>query len=88
MGIILLSIGIILLLFSFILAYNSFTNYTLAIPSNYSDLSSAIINSSYELIILAAKIAFLGIMVWISGIFIKYGVDAFRLEKFSQSSEK
>ncbi len=77
-GALLLVIGLLLLVFSFFKAYTAYQNYQPVMPKVSGDLATAVSSASFELINLAAKLAFVGIMVWAGSIILKYGVDLFR----------
>jgi len=74
-GVVLLVLGVALLVFSFVTAYQAFSNYSPIMPKVTGDLAEAISSASFELINLAARLAFIGIMVWASSIILKYGVE-------------
>ncbi|MGQ9781580.1 MAG: hypothetical protein ACUVQ8_04920 [Nitrososphaeria archaeon] len=78
MAIILLIIGLIFLMIPFVFSINTFLNYKeIAKPIDES-ISGALISVSFDLIDLVAKLAFLGICVWIGAIVLKNGIDLFR----------
>ncbi len=77
-GLVLVILGVALLVFSFATAYQAFSNYSPIMPHVTSDLAKAISSASFELINLAARLAFIGIMVWASSIILKYGVELLR----------
>ena len=75
LGIVLLVIGLVMVGFSFYEAYYAYMNYKPVIPSAGEDLAQAVSSASFELINLAARLAFIGIMVWAGSVVLKYGVD-------------
>ena len=76
-GIGLMIIGLAILALSIFLAYQGFTYYKPVTPSA-GDPVSAFTQASFELINLAGKLAFLGVMVWASSIILNTGVKLFR----------
>lgn len=76
-AIILLAIGLLFLIIPFAFAINVFMNYRgLERPLGVS-ISDALISVSFEIIDLVAKLAFLGICVWIGAIVLKNSVELF-----------
>lgn len=86
LGVGLIALGIALLLASVYLAYQGFANYRPVMPGS-NVLSSAITSATFELINLAGRLAFLGIIVWAASLALSTGVkllrrvDAKELEK-------
>jgi hypothetical protein len=73
-GIGLTSLGALLLIFTFYLAYTSFLSYATSTAQGLSE--------SLDLLLLAAiKALFLGIIAWVGGILLVRGVDFFKVEK-------
>ena len=76
--IILFLIGIAFLVIPFVFAINTFLNYKNLTKPVDESISGALINVSFDLIDLIAKLAFLGVCVWIGAIILKNSVDLFR----------
>jgi hypothetical protein len=73
-GLILTGIGIILLLFTFSLGYQTFMIY--------SDIRVAGVEEVMRLLLLSAvKALFLGVMAWVGGIFLVRGVEFMKVER-------
>ncbi len=87
-GIILVLIGLAMLGFSFYEAYNAYLNYKPVMPSAGEDLAQAVSSASFELINLAARLAFIGIMVWAGAVVLKYGVELVLGEKELKKKKK
>jgi len=87
LGSAILALGVVLLVFTFYLAYIAYSNYRPILPSS-SDLSEAITNTTFELLNLVGKIAFLGVMVWASSILLKNGVEAVRAGRAPEEKKK
>ncbi len=77
-GVVLLVLGIVMIVFSFYQAFIAYQNYKPVMPKVAGDLAQAVSSASFELINLAAKLAFIGVMVWAGSIVLKYGVELFR----------
>jgi hypothetical protein len=75
LGLVLILIGVIMVAFSFYEAYVAYQNYKPVVPAGGSNLAEAVSNASFELINLAARLAFVGIMVWAGSVILKYGVS-------------
>jgi len=68
-------VGIILLIFTFTLGYDVFTNYRAATPS--TDLGT----SMSVLLYAAIQALFLGIMGWVGSLMVIRGVDFMKVER-------
>ncbi|MEM4976540.1 MAG: hypothetical protein QXT64_04365 [Desulfurococcaceae archaeon] len=66
--------GIALILIAASIAYTSFYGYSIPRIEG-SSVDEAIISLVYSLTDLAARLGFLGIMVWAGGILLKYGIQ-------------
>lgn len=86
LGLVLILIGAGVVMFTIYLAYNAYLNYRPVLPQS-GDLSQAITGTSFELINLVAKIAFLGVMLWASSILLKNGVSIIRAEGPEKGNE-
>jgi len=75
---ILLSVGLIFLIVPFAFAIDVFLNYKGLVKPVDSSIAGALISVSYDLIDLVAKLAFLGVCVWIGAIVLKNGVDLYK----------
>ncbi|MEM3346170.1 MAG: hypothetical protein QW081_03390 [Desulfurococcaceae archaeon] len=69
-----IAIGIVLVLIAAFIAYISFYGYSIPRIEG-SSVDEAIISLVYSLTDLAARLGFLGIMVWAGGILLKYGIQ-------------
>ncbi len=78
MAVIILVIGLVFLIIPFAFAVNTFLNYREIAKPTDGSISGALISVSFDLIDLVAKLAFLGICVWIGAIVLKNGIDLFR----------
>lgn len=87
LGLIIVLVGVSLTIFTFYLAYNAYMSYKPLLPPT-GDLSLAITNTSFELINLVAKIAFLGVMLWASSILLRYGVGIIKSEKQPEKKQE
>lgn len=87
LGLIMILIGITIIVFTSFIAYTAYMNYRPFIPFT-NDLSQAITNASFELINLAAKIAFLGVMLWGSSILLKNGINLIKTEKVREEKQE
>ncbi len=87
-GLVLILIGVAMVGFSFYEAYRAYLNYKPVVPQGGSNLAEAVSNASFELINLAARLAFVGIMVWAGSVMLKYGVGLVRSPPESQEKEK
>jgi hypothetical protein len=87
LGLIIILIGVSLTIFTFYLAYNAYLSYKPILPPT-GDLSQAITNTSFELINLVAKIAFLGVMLWASTILLRHGVNVIKAEKPAEKKQE
>lgn len=76
LALILVFIGLGVLIFTAYLAYNSFVNYTPIEPRGES-LEEAVSTGVFELINLAARIAFLGIMGWVGSVILGKGMNMY-----------
>lgn len=77
--------GAALVILAAILAYQSFYGYRLSLPlPSYQGQPASIETTITSLVVLlvelAAKLGFLGIMVWGGGILIKYGIQSLKPE--------
>lgn len=72
-GLILVILGLIIIIGSVLVAYDSFLHYKPMLPKAET-LDQAITNTTYELVNIAIKLGFLGIMMWGGGLIVKYGV--------------
>ncbi|MEM1831745.1 MAG: hypothetical protein QXJ97_09495 [Desulfurococcaceae archaeon] len=68
------STGIVLILIAAFTAYTSFYGYSIPRIEG-SSVDEAVISLVYSLTDLAARLGFLGIMVWAGGILLKYGIQ-------------
>lgn len=73
----LLVAGTALVLIAAIIAYSSFYGFTLP-EVRGSTVEEAIISLVSNLVELASKLGFLGIMVWAGGVLLKYGIQLLR----------
>jgi|YelNatPaOPRAMG01_1025707.scaffolds.fasta_scaffold27780_3 hypothetical protein len=74
LGISLTVLALVLLLFTFYLAYVALSSYSAATAQGVAE--------SLDLLLVAAvKALFLGIMAWVGGILLIRGVDFFKVEK-------
>lgn len=81
-GLGLILIGVVLIVLATYIAYQSFYGYRLPwLVAQASNIESAIISLVNTLVELAARLGFLGIMVWAGSILLKYGVQSLRLEQ-------
>ncbi|MEM3763321.1 MAG: hypothetical protein QW123_00370 [Desulfurococcaceae archaeon] len=69
-----IAIGIVLVLIAAFIAYTSFYGYSIPRIEG-SSVDEAVISLVYSLTDLAARLGFLGIMVWAGGILLKYGIQ-------------
>lgn len=74
-ALILVIIGIGLVSFSFYESYQAYLNYKPVLPQVTGDLAQAVTNASFELINLAARLAFIGVMVWAGSVILRSGID-------------
>ncbi|MEZ0393785.1 MAG: hypothetical protein ABWK00_01880 [Desulfurococcaceae archaeon] len=79
-GAVLVALGVALILFAAIVAYESFVSYALPQVSA-SDVSAAIVGLVSALATVAIKLGFLGIIVWGGGIILRNGVSLLREER-------
>lgn len=70
----LIAIGSFLILTAAVIAYISFHGYTV-LDVKGSTIDEAIVSLVRSLADLAAKLGFLGIIVWAGGILLKYGIQ-------------
>jgi len=73
-GVVLLSIGLIIIVVGVYSAYEAYHIYKPVFPMAKS-LDEAITNTAYELVNLVLKLGFLGLVLWGGGIVAKYGVS-------------
>lgn len=87
LGLLLLVIGVLLIVFGAYLAYNTYVSYTPILP-RASSLEEAVTNTAYELVNVAVKLGFLGVLVWCGSIITKHGVslvvEGYRVNKVSK----
>ena len=77
-AIILLLIGLVFLIIPFTFAIYTFLAYKEIAKPTSDSISGALISVSFDLIDLVAKLAFLGVCVWIGAIVLKNSIDLFR----------
>lgn len=77
-ALILLAIGLTFLTIPFTFAVNVFMNYRPLDKPVGLNISDALISVSFDIIDLVAKLAFLGVCVWIGAIVLKNSVELFR----------
>ncbi|MEM1538292.1 MAG: hypothetical protein QXK12_02075 [Candidatus Nezhaarchaeales archaeon] len=83
----LLVLGLVLLVMSFFFAVHAFLSFGgLPTPSDES-LARALVKASYDLINLAARLAFLGIGVWVGSIVLRNGVELMKGERRGKESD-
>ncbi|MEM1562065.1 MAG: hypothetical protein QXV75_03640 [Candidatus Bathyarchaeia archaeon] len=81
-GLGLILIGIVLIVLAAYIAYQSFYSYRLPwFYTQASNIEAAIISLVNTLVELAARLGFLGLMVWAGSILLRYGVQSLRLEQ-------
>lgn len=81
----LVGLGVALLLFSFYQAFQAYTNYKPVMPQVSGDLAQAVTNASFELINLAARLAFIGVMVWAGSVVLRNGIDLLKSGKVEEA---
>ncbi|MBC7090640.1 MAG: hypothetical protein H5T50_01815 [Nitrososphaeria archaeon] len=74
----LLLIGIAFLVIPFTFAINVFLNYRGLEKTLGLSISDALVSVSFDIIDLVAKLAFLGVCVWIGAIVLKNSVELFK----------
>lgn len=77
-AVILLLIGLVFLIIPFAFAINVFLNYRPLDKPLGLNISDALISVSFDIIDLVAKLAFLGVCVWIGAIILKDSVELFK----------
>ncbi|MEM3404232.1 MAG: hypothetical protein QXJ17_06840 [Nitrososphaeria archaeon] len=77
-AIILITLGLIFLIVPFAFAIDVFLNYKGLVKPIGDTIAEALISVSYDLIDLVAKLAFLGVCVWIGAIVLKNGVELYK----------
>lgn len=70
----LIAVGSLLIVISAVIAYISFHGYNV-LEIKGSSIDEAIVSLVHSLADLAARLGFLGIIVWAGGILLKYGVQ-------------
>lgn len=74
-ALVLIVLGVALVVFSFYEAFLAYTNYRPVMPKVEGDLAKAVSSASFELINLAARLAFIGVMVWAGSVVLRNGID-------------
>ncbi len=77
-GLLLMSLGLALLIIPSIIALISFFTFEPPIPRSGGTLNEALVDASFNLISLASRLAFLGIVVWVGSIVLRNAVELLR----------
>lgn len=73
-SIVLLSVGTVLVVVAAVVAFNSFYGFVLPEVKG-STIEEAVISLVRNLVELASKLGFLGVVVWAGSVLLKYGVQ-------------
>ena len=76
-GLVLVGVGLAILCIGALLAYDAYRGYKPITPQTKS-LEEAITTTTYDLVNLAVKLGFLGVLVWSGSIPLRYGVEMVR----------
>ncbi len=74
-----LLLGLVIILLGVAYAFNSYKNYKPLLPKG-NTLEEAITNSTFDLVNLAAQLAFLGVGIWGGAILLREGLRHLRCE--------